>query len=137
VLQTLWLHVFTWWSTWSYRDFASWNLLSFTFVLLVPALLFMCSSALVPTHAQNVSSWDQHFYTVRRWYFATRSLIVVFAGLLRWLLLDMAPTPISGLILVACVAGFGSSNRSLHAILVVVTSVGVLGLAFIRFKPGV
>ena len=137
VVQTLWLHVLYWWSMWAYRDFDSWNLLSFSFVLLVPALLFMCSSALVPTYAQNVSSWDQHYYTVRRWYFATRGLIVVFASLRTWLLLDTAPPPTSGLILVACVAGFVSSNRTLHAILVVVTSVGMLGVAYARLRAGV
>lgn len=137
VVQTLWLHVIYWWSMWAYRDIESWSLLSFAFVLLVPALLFMSSSALVPTYAQNVSSWDQHFYTVRRWYFATRALIVVFASLRTWLLLDTTPPPISGLILVACVAGFVSSNRSLHAVLVFVTSIGMLGVAYTRLRAGV
>jgi hypothetical protein len=137
VAQTLWLHVLYWWSMWAYRDIESWSLLSFAFVLLVPALLFMCSSALVPTYAQNVSSWDQHFYTVRRWYFASRALIVVFASLRTWLLLDTTPPPISGLILVACVAGFVSSNRSLHAVLVFVTSVGMLGVAYARLRAGI
>jgi hypothetical protein len=100
----------------AYREVESWNLLSFAFVLLVPALLFMSSSALVPSYATSVSSWDEHFFKVRRWYFAARSLLVVFAGLRSWLLLDAAPSPLSGLILVACVAGLVSTNRWLHAI---------------------
>jgi hypothetical protein len=137
VVQALWLHVVYWWSMWAYRDIESWNLLSFAFVLLVPGLLFMCSSALVPTYAKSVSSWDQHFFTVRRWHFATRVLILVFASLRAWFLLDSAPSPISGLILVACIAGFVSSNRSLHAILVVVVSLGMLGVSYARLKSGV
>ena len=136
VLQTLWLHVLYWWSMWAYREVESWNLLSFAFVLLVPALLFMSSSALVPSYATSVSSWDDHFFKVRRWYFAARSLLVVFAGLRSWLLLDSTPPPLSGLILVACVAGFVSSNRWLHAVLVVITSVAMSGVAYTRIKVG-
>ena len=136
VVQALWLHVVYWWSMWAYRDLGSWNLLSFAFVLLVPALLFMCSSALVPTYAKSVSSWDQHFFTVRRWHFATRILIVVLASLRAWVLLDQIPSPVSGAILVACIVGFVSSNRSLHAILVVVASVCMLGVAYTRLQAG-
>jgi hypothetical protein len=136
VVQTLWLHVLYWWSMWAYRDVESWNLLSFAFVLLVPALLFMSSSALVPSYARSVSSWDEHFFAVRRWYFAARSLLVVFAGLRSWLLLDTAPPPFSGLILVACVTGFVFSHRWLHVVLVVATSVGMFGVAYARLKVG-
>jgi hypothetical protein len=136
VVQTLWLHVLYWWSMWAYRDIESWNLFSFAFVLVVPALLFLASSALVPSYATSVPSWEDHFFTVRRWYFAARSLLVVFAGLRSWLFLDAAPSPLSGLILVACVAGLISSNRWLHAILVVTTSVGMSGIAYARLKVG-
>ena len=96
----------------------------------------MASSALVPSYATSVPSWDDHFFKVRRWYFAARSLLVVFASFRSWLLLDTAPPPFSGLILVACVAGLVSSNRWLHAMLVVITSVGMAGVAYTRLKVG-
>ena len=140
-VQILWIHVNYWWRMWAYRDVQSWNFVSFATVLLVPGLLFICSSALAPTYSRSVSSWEEHFFTVRPWFFAARSFIVVASGFRAWLLLDSAPLqslhPIQYLILVASVMGLVSSNRRLHRILAVVTFACTFGLSYVRMRPGV
>jgi hypothetical protein len=141
VVEVLWLHVIYWWSLWAYRDAQSWNLISFASILLTAGLLFVCSSALAPTYSRNVSSWEEHFFTVRPWFFAAQSLLRVAVGIRAWLLLDVTPLqslyPLSGPLLAACLMGLLSSNRRLHAVLAVVTFIAVVfGLSWVRFNPG-
>lgn len=120
VVHLLVIHVFIWWSLWAYRDVEGWNLLTFGMVLITPGLLFVCSSALVPSYASRVASWEEYFYEVRRWFFAARALLVVGAGLRNWYLLDKAPlgspTPFSGFVMIAAIIGFFSSNRRIHGV---------------------
>src|SRR5262245_7412069 len=125
---------------WSYRDVQTWNFFSFATVLLVPGLLFTCSSALAPTYSRSVPSWEEHFFTVRPWFFAARSLIVAAAGFREWLLLGSNPLqsmhPVQYFLFVASLTGLASSNRQLHRILVIVTFACVVAVSFVRIGPG-
>jgi len=140
VVHLLLLHIFVWWSMWAFRD-VHWNLATFAVVLLPPGVLFVCSSTLVPTYAPSVTSWDEHFFQVRRWFFALRSLFVLAAGFRTWLLLDkpvlQSPTAVSVPILLLCVAGFIISERRFHGVLaVVLLGLIFVGVSFFRLEAG-
>jgi hypothetical protein len=141
VMHLLIQHVLVWWSFWAYRDVESWNLATFAVALLPPGLLFVCTSTLVPSYSSTVASWESHFFEVRRWFFAARSLFVISAGFRTWLLLDRpvfeSPTPVSGPILLLCIAGFLSPNRRLHGALSIVLLALILGgVAYFRLIAG-
>ena len=141
VVHLLFQHILVWWSLWAYRDVEAWNLATFSVALLSPGLLFVCTSTLVPSYASTVASWEAHFFEVRRWFFAARSLFVIGAGLRTWLLLDKpvleSPTPVSGPILLLCIAGFVFPSRRFHGALSVVLLALLLGgVAYFRLAAG-
>jgi hypothetical protein len=141
VVHLLLIHILTWWSLWAYRDVQPWNLATFAVVLLPPGILFVCSSTLVPSYTSSVTSWEDHFFAVRRWFFATRGLFIVLAGYRTWLLLDkpplMSPTPVSIPLLVLCIAGFVSPNRRLQGVSAVVgLAFLALGVSYFRLEAG-
>jgi hypothetical protein len=72
-----------------------------------------------------VTSWEEHFFKVRRWFFAARSLFIIGAGFRTSLLLDKSilesPTPISIHLLILCITGFLFPSRRLHGILAAVS----------------
>ena len=140
VFHTLLLHVLVWWSLWAYRDI-HWNLATFVLVLVPAALLFICTSALVPNSSSSIDSWETHFYDVRRWFFATRSIFIVAAGFRTWFLLDKplleSPTPVSSFLLVLCASGIFISDRRFHSLLAIVTvTLLVFGVAYFRLEAG-
>jgi hypothetical protein len=141
VIHLLFQHVLVWWSFWAYRDVESWNLATFGVALLPPGVLFVCTSTLVPSYSSTVESWESHFFEVRRWFFGARSAFVISAGFRTWLLLDRpvleSPTPVSGPILLLCIAGFLFPNRRFHGVLSVVLLVLLLGaVAYFRLIAG-
>ena len=131
VVHLLVQHILVWWSFWAYRDVESWNLATFGIALLPAGILFVCTSTMIPSYASTVASWESHFFEVRRWFFAARSLFVISAGLRTWLLLDRpileSPTPVSGPILLLCIAGFVFPDRRFQGAL----SVGLFALFFL------
>ena len=120
----------------------SWNLGFFGLVLLNPALIFVCSNALVLSHRSDGASREQHFFSVRRWFFVVRGLIAVVATLRSWLLLGtpiLDPARLPALLMfIVCVVGVLSASRRVHGALVLVGSIGVtLGTVYLWFQPGV
>jgi len=139
VVQIFWGHVLFWWRMWAYREVQSWDLVSFSAVLLVPVLFFLCSSALVPVYSRSVSSWDEHFFAVRPWFFAARTLILLASGFREWLVLGSAPlNRIQYVMLAASVLGLVSANRRVHEIVApVMFACVIFGLSYVRLQPGV
>ena len=141
VLHLLTAHVVIWWSLWAYRDMPSWNLASFGLVLLTPGLLFVCTSALVPNSSSSISSWEEHFFKVRRWFFAARILLLLVAGARTWLLLGKpvlaSPTPASPLMLALLIASFLiPSPRAQGFLAVAALALFVFGVSFSRLAAG-
>jgi hypothetical protein len=141
VVHLLFQHVLVWWSFWAYREVESWNLATFGVALLAPGVLFVCTSTLVPSYASTVTSWEAHFFEVRRWFFAARSFFMLSAGFRVWLLLDKpvleSPTPISLPILFLCIAGFVFPNRRFQGVLSVVLLALLLGgVGYFRLFAG-
>ena len=139
VVQALIIHVLVWWSLWAYRDI-QWDLASFVLVLVPAGVLFVMSSALVPNSSSTVTSWEAHFFEVRRWFFAARILFIIGAGFRSWFLLEKpileSPTPVSQLILVLLIAGILIANRRFQGVLAVVTSVLLVFVAYVRLEAG-
>jgi hypothetical protein len=140
VVHLLLMHVFVWWSMWAFRDI-HWNLATFAVVLLPPGILFVCSSTLVPSYSPTVSSWGEHFFKVRRWFFALRILFLLTAGFRSWLLLDKpvleSPTAVSVPMLLLFVSGFIIPDRRFQAgLAVVVFALLMLGVTYLRLEAG-
>jgi hypothetical protein len=53
------------WTFFSLRDVA-WTFRGFSTALLVPGLLYYCAAVLVPENPEDVSSWREHYFAVRR-----------------------------------------------------------------------
>src|SRR5688572_4060142 len=95
VALLLYFHFSIWWRFWSFRDFDSWNLGVFGLALLGPGLLFVCSNTLVPSQQSDETSWQQHFFSVRAWFFVVLGFVfvigrVLFSLLLRVSFLDLS-----------------------------------------------
>ena len=142
VVHLLLVHVIAWWGLWAYRDLESWNLGLFALFLLIPGLIFVCSNALVLPRQGDVTSWEQHFFSVRKWFFAARGLIGVVSGLRSWFLLGIPlldPWRLPSLLmLMLCVVGFLSTSRRVHGVLVVIGVIRLIfGTGYLWFQPGV
>ena len=89
----------------------------------------------------GLSYWEEHFYKVRRWFFAARSLFIMVAGFRTWLLRDKpaleSPTPVSFPLLILSMVGLAFSNRRVRSLLVVATT-GILlfGVTHFRLEAG-
>ncbi len=139
VAQMLFLHLMNWWGFWGYRQLESWNLGSFSLVLLAPALMFVCSSALVAAPELPGNSWEQHFERIRKWFFVLRILLLVQALTREWLLLDRAALGLSRLgettLMLLFITGIVSANRHVQATIAIVSSILIfVGLASMRFQ---
>ena len=142
VVHLLLVHVVGWWGLWAYRDLESWNLGLFALFLVIPGLIFVCSNTLVASRHGDMTSWEQHFFSVRKWFFVARGLIGVVSALRSWLLLgipmlDLWRLP-SLLMLILCAVGFTSTSRRVHGVIVVIGMIRlILGTGYLWFQPGV
>src|SRR6185295_3745203 len=57
LIQKLLNYAFYWWIFWSLREGVRWNIASFLWILLGPALLFLQATALATTNPSGVASW--------------------------------------------------------------------------------
>jgi hypothetical protein len=139
VVHLLLVHVLTWWSLWAFRE-VPWNLATFSLILLPPATLFVCSSTLVPNNASSVASWKEHFFQVRGWFFAVRSLFIVAAGFRSWFLLDTpvleTPSRVSIPMLVLCLSGLFVPSERFHGALAGVAMALLWVVSILRLEAG-
>ena len=126
-VHTLWLfqkllnHAYYWWVFGTLRDASTWNIVSFLWVLLVPSLLFLQSTALVTTAPEDVTSWRGHFFGIRRWFFLVDVALilhaVITASVIRGLPLLHPLRAVQGAGLTLSVVGAASASPRLHAAL--------------------
>ena len=97
-----------------------------------PAILFLQANALVTSRPDAVASWRDHFFGVRRWFFASNMLLAVTAHLV-WLSIEpdealQAPSLVYSLAgLLLSTVGYTNANERVHGILVVVSVVANVG----------
>jgi len=117
-------YVLLWWGSWSIRDLDLWNLARFTLWLLPFGLLYLQSTALVTTSPEEIRNWRDHFYEIRRWFFATNSIFIVIlflstTGFGAFPLIH--PLSISYLlILIVSIAGYLSDSHKVQALVVTI-----------------
>ena len=115
VIQALLVHVIYWWGFWAYRELESWNFAFFAFVLLNPGLIFVCSNTLVLGVRGPDASWEQHFFSVRKWFFVMWGAMAVVATLRNWLVLStplLTPGRLPMLVVfIVCGVGLYSTDR--------------------------
>ncbi len=134
------LHLLVWWAFWAYRVVESWNLATFALVLLNPGILFVASNTLV-SREPNVESWTEHYFAIRRPFFATFGLIPL-GTLLRDGILFGTPVLVLGhlpeaLVTTICVLGWSSeSRRALACLAPACLLVMMAGMAYVWFQPG-
>ena len=133
------VHILVWWASWAYREVETWNLALFTLLLVNPGILFVCSNALV--QRDEPTSWEQHFFAVRRSFFLMRGLITIVTNLRVWLFLGLpildARGVLSLLVLIICAVGIFSEDKRVHGTLAVIGLAQVLGVGYLWSQPGV
>lgn len=141
IFFALLLHLLIWWEFWGYRTVVSWDFFSFALLLLNPAILFVCSSALVRTESNAFEDWSRHFFEVRKTVFLTLAMLTPVSVLRRLVLTDMPilssqnfPEAIFALLFLV---GLISKSKKLHAGLVLTCwIVLVITTVNIWFQPG-
>ena len=74
--HTLWLATFVvfilqaWWAYWDFNVIETWSIAAYTAVLVTPVIFFALIYLLVPATRVAGIDWRNHFYSIRRWFFA-------------------------------------------------------------------
>ena len=67
-----------WWTLWGYREAANyWNMLTFTQVVMFPAIMYLQVDSLVSHHPEHIRDWREHFYSQRRWFFSLNAILAL------------------------------------------------------------
>lgn len=132
-------HILFWWALWNYREGVDWDLLSFAWVLLPPALLYLQATALVTRAPQEVPDWRAHFYEIRRWFFTINALLLIVTAAGSWLIGEVPLLhplrAVQGVLFVASVGGVVSSSPRAHVFIVLLSLVFVaLGFGSVLFQ---
>jgi hypothetical protein len=148
VIHAMWIFIklanpiFYWWTIWGLKEFPEyWNMGTFTYILIMPSIMYLQLHSLVSSNPDQVKDWREHFSNQRKWFFGLNTLLAAMAGFNFTNLFISAPPnalPIIAytLIGVLSIAGFISHNRRLHA--VIATTVAVFSLVYywmILFQP--
>lgn len=139
VVIALFTHLLIWWGFWSYREVESWNLATFTMLLVNPGILFVGSAALVLENPD--SDWDSHFFRVRRSFFTAFGCIPAVSLVRDLILFDvpiLTPTHAPELFMTAiCVAAWKLETRRAQAIFATCAVLVMVGAAVsIWLQPG-
>ncbi len=115
------LHILMWWTMWSFRDATNFNFLTYLYLLAGPVILFLGTSALIPSFESDKADVRDHFTDVRPIYSTVLVLLwvwAIFAGpTMRGAL---APTaPLLALFLVASVFLRATANPKVHGVVVI------------------
>ena len=141
--HTIWvlnLFVFiflVWWATWEFRDI-EWSFPKYVYMLIAPTALFLACSLLLPRNlGDREVRMEDHFFRVRRLFFASY-LIGAVAVMIDGNVLSDEPILHSGrighaLILGAGVTGYVSTAKRAQLAVALVTLVAYLSLAVTRF----
>ena len=121
--------IFYWWATWGYRDFPeAWNMGTFTFVLIMPSIMYLQVHSLVSNDPYKIDDWRKHFYDQRRWFFGLNTLLAVCAVIsFTYVFVPVSPQvfPIAAYTLIGAFsfAGFISDNARLHSVIVITVAI--------------
>lgn len=121
--------MFYWWAIWGYRDFPEyWNMGTFTYVLMMPSIMYLQLNSLVSNNPDQIEDWRKHFYSQRRWFFGLNTVLAVLAGFNFTNVFLPAPPIVLPIVAytfigVLSIAGFVSDNPRLHAVIAITVAV--------------
>ena len=73
------LHPQLWWALWDLHDEAPWNLFTFFYTLVGPALLYLIATSVVPIDRSTNLSWEEHFGSSRPWIYGFTAAYMLWA----------------------------------------------------------
>jgi hypothetical protein len=76
------VHFQTWWSLYGMREYATWNFLQFSMVLVQPIVLFLLAVLVFPGPSSPHKTLRDHFFHQRRWFYGL-FLALLFVSLLK------------------------------------------------------
>jgi len=119
-----------WWIFWNYRD-VSWTAFSFIYVVASPAILFLLASVLVPRESDEVSSWRDCFFGVRRSFFGLQIVFYLHVTGQLSVILELPLLhplrAVHGLLIGFAAMGAYSDSERTHAILITSWALALLG----------
>jgi hypothetical protein len=115
------VHVLMWWTMWSFRDATNFNFLTYLYLLTGPVILFLGTSALIPSIESDKVDIRSHFSDVRPIYSTVLVLLWIWAVLAGPAMRGaFAPTaPLLALFLVAAVLLRATPNPKVHGAMVI------------------
>ena len=123
VVNRLMVALASFWSLFDDRGRTDMSFLLFQSLVTAPAILFLQASALITAHPEAVPDWNDHFWTVRRWFFGS-NLLMSLGGPFALAYLGAAGVgyfaPLAAAILLSII-GYSTSNERVHGVLVVVS----------------
>ena len=136
--------IFYWWAIWGLSENPEyWNMGTFTYVLMMPSIMYLQLHSLVSDNPDQIEDWRSHFYSQRRWFFGLNTLLAALAGFnFTNVFISAPPSPFPIIaytfIGVLSFAGFISDNTRLHAFIAITVAVfSFIYYWVILFRPPV
>jgi len=131
----IWLYILgIWWGMVSWDRLDDWTFFLFMFIMLYATVIYLLADALYPDDMSPGVNLEDYFFDHRRWFFgllALTALVDVPETLLKEVLeLRAAPVGYAWLVgfwLLVAATGMVTSNRKVHAVLVIAWPVVTLG----------
>jgi uncharacterized membrane protein len=104
------------WSAWLTRDVPDRTFFQFLGLIATPSIFYLQVHALVTRTPEAVLDWREHFWKIRRWFFAANGLQVLVSASLNWAnseSMDVRFLPLA-VVLLFSIVGFFSSNERVH-----------------------
>ena len=139
VCLSIFLITLNWWIFWSYRE-VDWNYALFVLAHLPLALLYLLATVLVPAESSQVLSWRDHYFTVRRRFFALNIAYIGSAFLCTVILLGhpvLHPRRVLIVVIVAMfTAGLMKESPRLQVAILLVFAATQIVAAALWLRPG-
>ena len=133
VFNMLGLVALSWWATWSARN-SRLTPIYFVLLLAIPGIMYVRSTVLVTARPGDVTSWRDHFYETRIWFFGLgvlgsgNAIAAPLVGGAHWSA-DIVVVP--ALFALGLVVGVASDREFVHALLAVLAAAAILGALFV------
>ena len=124
------------WVIWTAHGLPEQSFFQFLGMLATPSIFYLQVHALMTRTPENVLDWREHFWKIRRWFFAANGIQVLVSSCLILMsssLLEPRYIPVAGVFLFSIV-GYFSSNERVHYVIGILTLlnlvVGVGGFTY-------